>query len=121
VLLLARTFGYVNPDEMLDKISPDQFQEWLDEYYLEPWGPAADWQRSGTIAASVHNSFEQYVLPLIMGLAGKSHYTTTYHNPSDYIPTESGRTNKPGKRIGAGIAELMQFVRGVADGNNRDA
>lgn len=37
-LLLARTFGYVNVDKMLDEITTEQFTEWLAEYRIEPWG-----------------------------------------------------------------------------------
>lgn len=38
---------------MLASMTPDQFDEWLAEHNIEPWGD--DWQQAGTIAKVVEN------------------------------------------------------------------
>ena len=51
--MLALEFGFINTDEMLDKISRQQFYEWMAYYQIQPFGDQRRDMRSAQIAASM--------------------------------------------------------------------
>lgn len=59
---------------MLADISPEQFNEWIAMYRLEPWGD--DWTQTATIAAAMHNAAGNRAV-----------------SPVDFVPGEQERLN----------------------------
>lgn len=54
-MFLARTVAHtVDVDGMLARITPEQFNEWLALYNIEPWGD--DWWQAASIQAAILNT-----------------------------------------------------------------
>jgi hypothetical protein len=52
---LAREFGYLDIDEMLESISAEQLRGWINYYQLEIFGYEIENYRSGIIASAIYN------------------------------------------------------------------
>lgn len=49
----------VHVDAMLASMEPHEFDEWMAEHNIEPWGD--DWRQAGIVAAEIHNGFSAIV------------------------------------------------------------
>ena len=80
-LHLARTVERtVDVDGMLERMTPEQFDEWHRYYLEQPWGD--DWQQAGTIAATIHNE----LVRLSCGFGGTDVKPKMLDKPDAYIP-----------------------------------
>lgn len=59
------------------EIDSAEFAGWMAFYRVCPWGAEMDWERAGTVAAAVRNSFRAKTDPAF--------------RPDDFIPDFSGR------------------------------
>lgn len=80
VIRLANQLGYLDPDEMLAQMTPDQLDERIAHDIVEPWGEP--WKIGGTIAAAVINSVAQYIAVR----AGQHLPPGSIATPDDFIP-----------------------------------
>lgn len=85
---------------MLDSISPEQFDEWMAYYLLEPWGD--EWLQAGTIAAEVRNAGLRS-----LAAAGVQVDDRDFRNPKQYVPKV--RKSKGTRRVSG--RELEQTMR----------
>lgn len=52
---LALAWGVPDVDALAERLTPAQLRRWMAYYAVEPFGGGADWQRAGTVAATVAN------------------------------------------------------------------
>lgn len=60
--MLALSFGYLRPEEMLGELSASELNDWWAYYQVEPWGPQRDDGRvifqTGLIGSLLGGKFE---------------------------------------------------------------
>ena len=91
-------------DAMLDSMTPQQFDEWLAYYSLEPFSDG--WMQAGIMSATFHNEIES----IRCGLAG--HSRLTLHDPDQYIPTKEAGRRRPTERMS--VQEMEEKARTMA-------
>lgn len=69
---LALALGYPHPDILLAMLTPQQFDEWIAYWTLEPFGYETEWQHAGVVASVIANVHR------------KKHSRS--YKPSDFIP-----------------------------------
>ena len=91
--------GVIDVDRMLESMTPQQMDEWLAYYQVEPFGD--EWLQAGTIAAVVYN----VVASVGSAMGGKSLKEKDMRDPDDFIPTD-----KPKRRRASTPAEQMAVI-----------
>ena len=76
-------------DEMLDEMTPQQFNEWIAYASIEPLEDG--WQQTGVSCTVFYNSF----MAAMSALGGRKVNKSDLAMPSDFIPGEHKRTSKP--------------------------
>lgn len=76
---LALALGEVDVDGMLDRITPEQFVEWIAFYSLEPFGD--EWRQAALIAAEAANAGKIALTPHMKTRLRESDLT----QPEDYL------------------------------------
>lgn len=92
--------GRVDVDAMLDQITPEQFNEWLAYYRVEPFGD--EWLAAATIAASSHNAGL-----MVAAAHGAKIDDEHFKKAEDFLPTFD-KASKP-KRLNA--VEMEHVLR----------
>lgn len=76
---------------MLDSLTPEQFDEWMAYYLLEPWGD--EWLQAGTVAAEVRNAGLRS-----LAAAGVEVDDRDLRKPSQFVPKIRKNRLPSGKR-----------------------
>ncbi len=56
---MAKTFGYLHVDHLLDELTGTEMDEWYLYSLIEPWGYQADNHRAGVVTATLANYIGQ--------------------------------------------------------------
>jgi len=85
--------GYLDVDEMLDVMTPEQMDGWYAAYLLDPWDDG--WRQAGTIASKVNNG-----CLLVAQSNGADIKQKDFSEPDDFIPKVvfGARTKKRRRR-----------------------
>lgn len=59
-MLLAKTFLRADVDRFLDELTPEQFDEWLALYQLDPWGEQRADLRIANLALAVESMLAHF-------------------------------------------------------------
>lgn len=89
---------------MLERMSPEQFDEWQADYNLEPWGNEEfNFARQASI---LHNGF----IEVICALLGINPDESLYRTEADFLPGAKGRKPKD-NRLTVQEAEVIDRMR----------
>jgi hypothetical protein len=102
---LANQLGYLDPDAMLDQMSPEQFDERIAHEIVEPWGEP--WKVGGTIAATIVNAIAQYIAVR----AGQNLPPTALADPDDFVPRPSWFERDSKRRVLSDEESERQMMR----------
>lgn len=105
---LARVLGWVNVDAMLDSITHDQFQEWMQYAELEPFGD--EWTQTSIVSAVTWNR----LLAVQAAIGGKVRQAE-WKSPDDFVP--KSRRRKVVTKTNWAAHEAM--MRGMIMGQSR--
>lgn len=74
---------------MLAELEPRQFDEWLAEHNLEPWGD--DWRQAGVVAAAIDNGFAAVATAFAGGEAPEPAQPRDYYRKTKHRSVSSER------------------------------
>ena len=78
----------VDVDGMLESMTPQQMDEWIAYYRIEPFGD--EWLQAGTIAAVMYN----VVASVGAAMGGKSLKDKDMRDPDDFIPSDKPKRRR---------------------------
>lgn len=107
VMRLARLWGYQDPDDLADLMTPAQVTEWIAYDQIEPFGD--DWKMSATIAAATVNAMVQYMC----ARAGRAPTADELAKPDDFIPRPAWLVAEQQRQRGLTDDESEQQMRGL--------
>ncbi len=87
---------------MLDSMTPEQFDEWVEFYSLKPWGD--DWLQAGLIASTVHNE----IMVTASAFGGSKVSEKDLAKPQDFMPRVAKQAEK---KTALSSQELLVWLR----------
>lgn len=92
-------------DAMLDELTPEQMNEWIAYWHVEPFGEV--WSQTALLASTIHNS------AMVIVSAGEPSEKSLV-TPDDLMPNKPGKRSgksTAGKRLDPKIAEIQMRQR----------
>lgn len=96
---------------MLDRMTPEEFEERLLAEELDPLDDS--WRQTGTLAAAIVNTIRQ----LAAGLAGRNLRETDYASPDDFIPKLKVEEKTKTKSKKASLTHVEAQLKAAYGGN----